>query len=205
MITDKNWFQLRPMYSYIRKQAENEKFLKYLEVGATFFLIAIFLFFAIMPTITTISSLIGEIKSKETQIDKMTSKISNIIKAQENYAKVQDQYSLIEDSFPSLPRYYNGATNLATAFRDSSVGINQVSFNLDDSSAVNSFFKTYQIDISGQGSYSSIMAMVQKLFNNRRLIETTDIQFGQIDTNTDTGSVIINVNLSGKLYFLSNQ
>ena len=132
MINTKNWFQLQPMYSYIRKQAENEKFLKYLEIGGTFTLVAIFLFFAIMPTMTTIFSLLGEIKSKESFIKKVDNKIANIIKAQEAYSQVQEKYSLVEESFPSQPQYYNGASNLATLFRDSSLDINQINFNLNE-------------------------------------------------------------------------
>lgn len=204
MIDTKNWFQLRPMYSYIRKQAEKEKFIKYIEIGATFTLIAIFLFFAIMPTMTTISSLIGEIKSKEAFIKKVDLKINNILKAQESYSQVQEKYSLIEESFPSLANYYNGATNLATVFKESSLDINQISLNLsEDKDKKTQFFKSYQISISGEGQYSSVLEMVKKMLSNRRLINTSSIRLDQLDS--DNGSNIsknIKVNLLSDLYFL---
>ena len=204
MIDTKNWFQLRPMYSYIRKQAEKEKFIKYIEIGATFTLIAIFLFFAIMPTMTTISSLIGEIKSKEAFIKKVDLKINNILKAQESYSQVQEKYSLIEESFPSLANYYNGATNLATVFKESSLEINQISLNLsEDKDKKTQFFKSYQISISGEGQYSSVLEMVKKMLSNRRLINTSSIRLDQLDS--DNGSNIsknIKVNLLSDLYFL---
>lgn len=205
MIYTKNWFQLRPMYSYIRKQAENQKFLKYLEIGGTFTLITIFLFFAIMPTITTIYSLIGDIKSKEAFIKKVELKINNVIKAQEAYAQIQGKYYLVEESFPSLAQYYNGATNLATIFRDSSLSINQIDLNLnEDNEKKKEFYKNYQVNISGEGQYSSVMEMVKKIFNNRRLIYGTDIQLGQIstDNNNQTDSKNIKINFSSDLYFL---
>lgn len=206
MIDTKNWFQLRPMYSYIRKQAENQKLLKYLEIGGTFTLITIFLFFAIMPTITTISSLIGDIKSKEAFIKKVELKINNVVKAQEAYAQIQEKYYLVEESFPSLAQYYNGATNLATVFRDSSLDINQISVNLDENIEEKNkeFYKNYQVNISGEGQYSSVMEMVKKIFNNRRLIYGTDIQLGQIstDNSNQTGSKNIKINFSSDLYFL---
>lgn len=209
MIETKNWFQLRSMYSYIRKQAENQKILKYLEIGGTFALVAIFLFFAIMPTMTTIFSLLGEIKSKESFIKKVDIKIANIIKAQENYAQVQENYSVIEESFPSQPQYYNGASNIATLFRDSSLDIKQLNFNLNEDNEENKkennnqFFKSYQINVNGEGQYSAIIEMIKKMLNNRRLINTLNIQINQIDSDkNDSGSNKIKINLSNDLYFL---
>ena len=205
MIDTKNWFQLRPMYSYIRKQAENEKFLKYLEIGGTFTLVAIFLFFAIMPTMTTIFSLLGDIKSKEAFIKKVDVKIANIIKAQESYAQVQENYSVIEESFPSEPQYYNGASNLATLFNDSSLNINQINFNLDDkeTTTTNQFFKSYQININGEGQYSTIMDMVKKMVDNRRLINTSSILISQVQTSDNAAeSNKIKITLGSDLYFL---
>ncbi|MDD2482804.1 MAG: type 4a pilus biogenesis protein PilO [Candidatus Shapirobacteria bacterium] len=207
MIDTKNWFQLRPMYSYIRKQAENEKFLKYLEIGGTFTLIAIFLFFAIMPTMTTIFSLMGDIKSKEAFIEKVDSKIANVIKAQESYAKVQEKYSLIEDSFPTLGQYYKGTSNLATIFKESSLDINQISLNLDkEENNKNQFYKSYQVNINGEGQYSSVLEMVKKIFNNRRLANTVNIKINQINSDSvnQANSKNIKISLSSDLYFLPN-
>lgn len=203
MINTKNWFQLRPMYSYIRKQAENQKFLKYLEIGGTFALIAIFLFFAILPTMTTIFSLLGEIKSKEIYIQKVNTKISNIIKAQDTYAQVQEKYSLVEDSFPSQPQYYNGASNLATLFRDSSLDISQINLNLDNNSTKDNSFDSYQVNISGEGQYSDILNIIKNMLNNRRLINTSSIQINQIETDkNEMASSKIKINISNDLYYL---
>jgi len=202
MIDTKNWFQLRPMYSYIRKQAENEKFLKYLEIGGTFTLIAIFLFFAIMPTMSTIFSLIGDIKSKEAFIKKVDLKITNVIKAQESYAQMQEKYPLIEDSFPTLGQYYKGASNMATIFKESSLDINQISLNLSkEVKDNNQFFNSYQVNINGEGQYSSVLEMVKKIFNNRRLADIISIKLNQIDSN-NSGN--IKISLFSDLYFLPN-
>ncbi len=205
MINTKNWFQLRPMYSYIRKQAENQKFLKYLEVGGTFTLIAIFLFFAILPTMTTVFSLLGDIKSKEIYIKKVNAKISTIIKAQSTYAQVQENFSLVEDSFPSQPRYHNGASNLATLFRDSFLDINQINFILKDKSreSKDNSFGSYQVNISGEGQYSDILNITKNMLNNRRLINASNIQINQLEADKNkTGSNKVKINISNDLYYL---
>ena len=206
MIYNKNWFQLQPMYQYIRKQAENEKFLKYLEVGGTFTLIAIFLFFAIMPTMTTIFSLLGEIRSKESFIEKVDKKIANIIKAQETYSQVQEKYSLVEESFPSQPQYYNGASNLATLFRNSSLDIIRIGFNLVDKNIQDEgsqFFKSYQINLTGEGQYSAIMGLIKEMSNNRRMFNISNIQINQVKTDkNETGSNKVEFSISNDLFFL---
>jgi len=202
MIDTKNWFQIRSMYSYIRKQAENEKFLKYLEIGGTFTLITIFLFFTIMPTMITISSLIGDIKSKEAFIKKVDSKIYNVIKAQESYSQVQEKYSLIEDAFPTLSQYYKGTSNLATIFKESSLDINQISLNLDkETKDKDQFFDSYQVSISGEGQYSSFLEMVKKIFNNRRLANTSSIKINQMNSDQNN-SKNIKISFFSDLYFL---
>lgn len=204
MIINKSWSQLRPMYDYIKKQAENEKFLKNLEIGGTFTLVAIFLFFAIMPTITTISSLIGDIKSKETFIKKVDLKVANVIKAQESYALIQEKYYLVEDAFPSLAQYHSGVSNLATIFKDSSIDINQITLNLDkNQNKEPQFFDSYQVNINGEGKYSSILEMVKKMLDNRRLIDSASIQLNKVKLdNNQTASENIKINLSSSLYFL---
>ncbi len=206
MTNNKTWFQLRPMYNYIRKQAEKEKFLNYLEVGGTFSLVAIFLFFAIMPTTTTISSLIGDIKSKESFIKKVDLKVENIIKAQESYSQIQEKTYLIEDAIPSLARYYDSASNLGTISKESSLNIKQISLNLNEGKdPTNNSVKTYQINVNSEGEYSSVIAMIKKLLNNRRVINTTNIRLSQPSKeDNQINSKNIKVNFSNDLYFLSD-
>lgn len=205
MNTPKNWFQLQPFYAYLRKQAEKERFFKYLEIGATFTLIIIFLFFAIMPTMTAIFSLLGEIKAKKVYIEKVDAKIINIIKAQKTYGEIQDQYSLVEDTFPMQPKFYNGATNLATIFKDSSLKINNLNLSLTDSKEINEkFLDSYQVNISGEGDYLSVLEMVKKIFNNRRLVDVSTIQIFRPDSKEDVKTSTLRVTLNNSLYFIAN-
>jgi hypothetical protein len=57
--------KINPLISYLSKQRENNKFVKSIEISATFILISFFTFFAIKPTLLTISRLVGDIKAKE--------------------------------------------------------------------------------------------------------------------------------------------
>jgi Tfp pilus assembly protein PilO len=200
---NKSWFQLQSLYKYIRIQAANKKFLKYLEISATFLLIIIFLIFAVFPTITTISALLGDIKTKEATIVKMNTKISNILQAQESYGNVQDKYDLIESSFPSNPNFYKSASSLSSSLKNNSVKVTRVSFDLSEQKDVivkdTNKDQTYLLNINGTGQYSDILKMVKQFLNNRRLADLNKIQISKSD---DAGNSSLNVNLVSDLHYL---
>lgn len=199
---NKSWFQLQSLYKYLKIQTENKKFLSYLEISATFLLIIVFLIFAVFPTITTISKLLGDIKTKEATIVKMNTKISNVLQAQESFANVQDKYDLIESSFPSNPNYYKSASSLSSSLKDNSVKITRLSFDIDSDTTLNkknlNKDKTYVLSLNGAGQYSDILKMVKQFLNNRRLVDLTKIQISKNDTDNSN----LNVNLISDLHYL---
>jgi len=208
MIEKTSWFQLQPLYHHLREQAENKKTYKYLEVSATFFLIAVFLFTAIAPTATAISNLVGEIKSKQILEKKLKTKINSIILAQQNYSSMQEtsQYQILESSFPSRPRYYQSALSFSTNSKESNTYLKQLTFDLikNDSSATTDQKQLFGITTSNQGEYRSFLEMLNKITNNRRLTDIEAIQLSQLDNKqkSSSSSAFINLNLSSKLFYL---
>lgn len=210
MIEKTSWFQLQPLYKHLRQQAENKKSYKYLEIGATFSLIAIFLFTAIAPTATAISKLVGEIKSKQILEKKLKSKINSIILAQENYSLMQEnsRYQILESSFPSRPRYYESALAFSSSSQNSNTTLKQLSFDTqknDSSKQASSESKQlFGINASAQGDYPSSLKMINSIANSRRLTDIESIQFSQIDKKeqSSSSSAFINVNLSSSLFYL---
>jgi len=198
--------RVRPLYQYLRKQAENKKAAKYFEVAGTFIFITLFLFLAIKPTALAISSLVGEIKSKELANQKMKARIGSIIQAQESFAQAQEKYSVLESGFPSNPSFYQAAVNFSTLAQSSSLKINQLKFDLSEENKKNkkdskdSQIKTFQINFSSTGQYQSAISFIKELLNNRRLVNISSIQFSQPkDSNMVTGSSIININLDADI------
>lgn len=213
MIKKPSLNQIRPFYQYLRKQADNKKFIKYLEVTATFSLIAIFLFLAIQPTALAISSLLGEIKSKQLSQKKMTAQINTIIQAQDSFAKAQERYDLIESAFPTNPAFYESALNLASLSQKSSVKVNKLSFdvvneeskkNKNTKSKEEDLTDSFQADLSINSSYQQALSLIQDLANNRRLIDISSIQFTRPDKNKKDEALpsnSININLSTNLFY----
>ncbi|MDD4937578.1 MAG: hypothetical protein PHX34_00950 [Candidatus Shapirobacteria bacterium] len=208
MITKPTLNQIRPFYQYLRQQAENKKIAKYLEITATFTLITIFLLLAIKPTALAISSLVGEIKSKELASQKMHSKINSIIQAQDSFSQAQEKYFILESGFPSNPNFYQAAVNFYTISKESSINIKQLNFNIsniDDSKKEKSLTKSFQIDITANSQYQSTLSFIKGLLNNRRLVDISSIRFSRPDdknqTSNSLNSGFVNLNISSNLFY----
>jgi len=193
MIEKTNWFQLQPLYQYLRQQAENKKFLKYLEIGATFSLVAIFLLTAIAPTASAISSLLGEIKSKELTTNSMKLKILNILAAQENYSAVQEKYQILESSYPTSQEFYNSASSFSSISKESSTSLRQIKFDLTDESKQSTNY-SFGVNLVADGSYASVVEMIKKVTQGRRLVDIKSIKISP--NNSD-----LNLNLSTSLFY----
>lgn len=210
MIAKPTLSQIRPLYQYLRQQAENKKIAKYLEITATFALITVFLLLAIKPTALAISSLLGEIKSKELASQKMKAKINSIIQAQESFSQAQEKYSILESGFPSNPNFYQAANNFSTVSNKSSINLKQLVFNVSDDEDVKedktknktnkTLTKSFTMGISSNSQYQSALVFIKELLNNRRLIDISSIRFSrpsektQLEGNSTPGSVDLTIN-----------
>jgi len=140
-----NISKLTPLFDFLKKQREIEKNRKVFELSITFAIISIFLFFAIRPTFLTISTLVGDIKSKELLTSKMKIKIDQIITAQDNFSQVQEKYSV-----------------------KNNVNYDKLTFTQSDKDY-------YSTKISTRTSFSSGVNLLSSLFNLRRIINIPQI------------------------------
>lgn len=210
MIEFKSFVQIQSFYQNLRKQRENQKFLRSIEIIATFVLISIFLFFAILPTLSTISSLVGEIKSKEALIQKMRSKINTVIMAQDNFAKIQDKYPIIESSLPDRPKYFSTVSQMQLFSQESSVNLEKITFNVsdDEQNTLKTPLQKYSVNLSLKSYFSDIMNFIVKSLNSRRLTESISFKFAPaidiIKTSTPSADRNVNFNYSTDLFFWRN-
>ena len=63
----------------------------YLEATLTVFLVLFFVVFAIKPTVLAITSLLGEIKSRQILNEKMSVKINSLVSAQNSYFSAEEK------------------------------------------------------------------------------------------------------------------
>ena len=155
--------QISPLFVYLQKQRENKKVVKLFEIGATFFLISFFIFFAIKPTFLTISSLLGDIKSKELLKKQLKTKINDVIIAQDLFSQVQEKYFLVESSLPSRPGFYQANSQILGASQNNQLFLNRINYLVGDSNY-------YSTTISTSSSFLAATSFISDLLQNRRLI-----------------------------------
>lgn len=187
--------QFSPLFTYLQKQRENQKVIKSIEIGGTFFLISFFIFFAIKPTFLTISSLLGEIKSKELLSKELKSKINDVIMAQDLFSQVQEKYSLIESSLPDSPRFNQANTQIISLAQNQQLYINNMDYLVQDS-------KYFTTNISTSSSYLSALSLITGLIQNRRLMSIDRFTLSLSKNNQDQK---ININLPLKIYYWQNE
>jgi len=162
----------KPLFSYLQKQSENEKFMRSLEIAATFILISFFLVFAILPTASAISSLLGEIKSKELMTSKLRVKINDVIAAQDTFSRIQEKYFLVNSSLPDRPDFYGSANQLVATLSEVGASTTKLTFNLNDDKPVEGFpvnIKTYSLTTPIGTNFESSKTIISSLIQNRRV------------------------------------
>jgi Tfp pilus assembly protein PilO len=172
--------RIKPLYDYLKKQRENYRFMRSLEISATFILITFFLFFAIRPTVIIISTLWGDIQSKQLLRSQLKTKINNVILAQDLFSQVQEKYQIVNTSLPDRPSFYETAQQLQQTGNNSALNINSFDYNLQtgEKDLLSPNLKTYQISIDVNGSFASATKLITELLANRRLINISSISIG---------------------------
>ena len=182
--------RIKPIYDYLKAQQDNEKALKTMEISATFILITFFVVFAIRPTVLTISSLVGEIKSKQLLKTKLNQKINDVIVAQDLFSQVEGRYNVVNSSLPDHPSFYDSYNQIRYS-TDSNISLKPLSFDVNSvnqSPYSNSNLKTYSTNINAIGPFNSSISLIEKLLSNQRLINVSSISFRNVDANTPSAS-----------------
>ncbi|MCW1949569.1 MAG: type 4a pilus biogenesis protein PilO [Candidatus Shapirobacteria bacterium] len=155
-----------------------------------------------MPTASAISSLIGEIKSKETISAAMSTKISSIMKAQDSFAQIQEDYSVLESSYPTNPNFYQSAATISSVSKEVSTPIKQLGFMLGENNDNADKTNTFQLNFTTVGSYLPIISCIEKLANTRRLINIDNITISQTSLDGSSLSNQLSLNVSANLFYL---
>ena len=211
MIQDTIISQAKPLLEYLKKRREDQKFLKSTEIAFTFTAISFFLIFAIKPTATTISALVGDIKSKQILVKEMHSKINNVVIAQDNFSKVQEKYRVVESGLPDSQRYYYTANQLRLSAQLSQINLDKLSFNVEKDSEnlkkdkpINSNLKSYSVSVNQNSDFTSIINFITKLQDSRRLLDLHPLNLAvkiSKDKESTPSASSINFGLSSRLYY----
>ena len=187
----KLYSRVSPLFAYLEKKRENQKFVRTVEIGGTFFLISFFILFAIKPTFLTISTLIGDIKAKEDMTKQLKVKINDIIQAQDLFSQAQERYFLVEASLPTTPRFFQSNLQVLGATTKYQVNLDKIDYFMKKEQ------DNYTVNLSTSTSFSSAVSVVSDLLKNRRLIDLDGLT---LSVNEDLPGQI-NVIIPLKIYY----
>lgn len=141
----------------------------YTSIVLSIFTSAFFLFFAIRPTLTTIASLIKEIKDKRVIAAKLQDKITALNSAQIEYQKIEKDFYLIDESLPQHPNISLLVLQLETLARKSSVSVEAIQFEKTILKGKEEK-KSVNFSLAVAGDYKNLKSFLGSLIRLRRLV-----------------------------------
>lgn len=198
--------QFRRYYTYIEPVVSDPIVRSYFSIVASLILTALFLIFALSPTLTTILGLVKKIDDQKKTISQMDQKINDLITAQDSYSSFQPRlgdllYALPENSTPesTIDSVYTAASASAVAVNALQFGdipISSVSGTAASSKnkdGASSDVRMLDFSLVVSGTAENIENFLTKLEEMPRIIKITNLSFG-----SKKGVVTI----SAKSYFL---
>lgn len=174
----------------------------YTEIVLSILTTAFFLFFAIKPTLVTITSLIKEIKDKKVVAQKLEDKINSLNVAQGEYFTVQGDLYLVEQALPKDSQISVLLKQLEVLASRAGVSLEAVQYSsvslkgdTDESKPLTVDFK-----IALGGNYQDLKNFLLSLNNLRRIIHLDGFAF---KTRKAEEGLILSV--SAKAFFLKEE
>lgn len=176
----------------------------YLEVVMTLATIGLLAFFAIKPTAFAISSLLGQIKSRETISLKMTSKIKNLVAAQNNYFKAEQKAVLLDEFYPEREDIAKGSAQILGLALSRSLTATTISFQPISFVGKDKDYDKIKFSFSAKGSFPDVVRFLSSLDQVYRAVKITSYSLRPETTDQDKiNPRVIVVSLQGEFGFFA--
>ena len=174
----------------------------YTEIVLSILTTAFFLFFAIKPTLVTITGLIREIKDKKLVSQKLEEKINNLNAAQQEYSNVQNDLYLVDQTLPKDSQIFLLMKQLEVLAFKTGVSLETLQYSPVNLKGETEEKKPSTVDfkIVLGGSYENLKRFLGSLIKLRRVILLDGFAF---KTRGTTGGLILSI--SAKAYFLKEE
>jgi len=190
----------RRYFTDVRRFYRQKKVRVYTEIVFSILTIAFFLFFAIKPTVVTITGLIKEINDKKMVTQKLEEKISNLNLAQQEYLSVENDLYLINQALPEDPQVsvlVRQIEGLCLKTGVSLEGIQYSSLDIRNKIVKNNKPQSIEIKLVVSGGYQNLKNFLYSLNNFRRIFQIDSFGF---KTSKEEGKLILSI--SGRTFYL---
>lgn len=181
----------------------------YTGITLTLFAMAFFGLFALRPTLTTIATLVKEIKDKKEIEVKLQKKINDLRTAQTNYASVAGSVSYVNQALPSDPSLSDVVYQIEITAQKTQVAIKSINFSSVDllgetlktkkASGLHPDLVEVEFELSAIGEFENLKSYLASLEKIRRLMIIDSFIYNQKkieETQTLT------LNLRGRAFYL---
>lgn len=182
------------------KTLNNKNVKDYLYLAIFFLIFSIFIIFVIRPVVVTAFALKGQEKELQTKNLAYTQAIahanSNLLVLEE----VRDRIFLIDNAIPNSPQINKVVNDIQEASNQSSLTLNNLFLpdKVNYKDPKNKDFKTVRVSVKENGSFESVIDMINILYNQQRLknIDSMDI-FNQTIVSTESATLEVQVDIIG--------
>ncbi|MFH1827431.1 MAG: hypothetical protein ABH812_03320 [bacterium] len=182
------------------KTLNNKNVKDYLYLTIFFLIFSVFIMFAIRPVIVTAFALKNQEKELEEKNLTYTQAIAHANSNFKILEEIRDRVFLINDAVPDSPQINKVVNDIQDASNQSSLTLNNIFLpdKVDYKDPKNKDFKNVKVSVKENGSFESVIDMINILYSQRRLknIDTMDI-FNQTIVSTDSGTLEVQVDIIG--------
>ena len=188
-------------YTYIEPIIKNPLIKTYGYAIFTMVMTAIFILFAIKPTLETIVVLQKKLTTQKETLKKIDKKISDLGTAQTNYKNINpDSKSKVILSVPANADLANLIRNLESTTLGTTASISALQFQplvINRKEEFSNKLQEISFTFNIEGSYDTLKSVLQNLYGSTRLFTVESLSFNKVAT----GSILL-MNITGKAYFI---
>ena len=179
--------QYRQFYAKLLKVRRSPLLIISLEFILTVLLTIFLIWFAIRPTVLTITELVREIEDIRDVNQQLVSKISALTQAEVNLAQAKPELELLDQAIPSSPLLTETFSLLQLLIQKYQVNLTSISgpiiaFPIPAKPEI----KTYEYTIFVFGDYANLKALAQNLESQLRLNAISNLAFTQEKDSQET-------------------
>lgn len=180
----------------------------YTELILSLLTVAFFSFFAIRPTLVTITSLVKEIGDRRMIVQKLQEKINALTLAQNEYTAVYSELPLVEEALPQKPDLSLFVRQLETVTVQNGVTLRTIQFGQVNLRGSPTEAKPVEkegvsevpFSLSVSGNYQNLKSFLQSLEDLRRLVVVSSFAFKPGEKEEES---LLILSVTGETYYLS--
>lgn len=206
--------QYRRYFVNVKALYKKKEVIVYTGLTLTLLAIAFFGVFALKPTLITIAALFKEIENQKVINQKLQAKINALTQAQVNYSLATTNLKLVDEALPKDPNLSQVIYQIEVLAQKEGVSIRSLSFEpvpllgelpLKAKVGKEKTFGPQEIGVTLglSGNYENLKSLLSSLENLRRLASIESFTFA--GRKTEEGKTSLSLNLTGKIYYLTQE